>query len=64
MFEILSLFSADGRWYHRNHGTAYNGKEKLKYTITAEIDGKTVESKGKIHPGPSIILLLIRLFQF
>ncbi|XP_060563567.1 beta-1,3-glucan-binding protein-like [Ruditapes philippinarum] len=41
---------ADGRWYHRNHKTAYNGKEKIKYTITAEIEGKTVVSKGKIHP--------------
>jgi hypothetical protein len=47
----LNDFSADGRWYHRNHKTAYNGKEKIKYTITAEIDGKTVVSKGKIHPG-------------
>lgn len=48
---IQYYFKADGRWYHRNQNAAYSGKDKIKYTITAEIDGKTIETKGKLHPG-------------
>ncbi|XP_060553343.1 beta-1,3-glucan-binding protein-like [Ruditapes philippinarum] len=48
---------ADGRWYHRNNAAEYNGKDKIKYIIVGEIDGKTVVTKGKLHPQERSVVL-------
>lgn len=60
MYYFLSL-AADGRWYHRNHDIGYRSQNKVKYTIIGEIDGKTVISKGKMHPGNNLAHMLISL---
>ncbi|XP_060553352.1 beta-1,3-glucan-binding protein-like [Ruditapes philippinarum] len=49
--------NTDGRWYHRINAAAYNGKDKIKYTIVGEIDGETVVTKGKLHPQERSVVL-------
>nr|AAP74223.1 beta-1,3-glucanase [Pseudocardium sachalinense] len=50
--------NTDSRWYHRNHEAKYNGKDKIKYRIMVALDGKTIETNGKLTPGETGVAVL------
>ncbi|KAL4234516.1 hypothetical protein ACF0H5_006159 [Mactra antiquata] len=49
---------ADSRWYHENNEAKYNGKDKIKYRINVALDGKTIQTKGKIIPDRAGVAVL------